>query len=155
MELFQGNMDNVFQNDPVLFQFMRPFEKRVEFYIKIFEAYKQMHKFKIKHCDIRPENILYKQISETEFIPVFANFNQIISYKKYCPDGELAYMSPDEYKLDIMFPSDTQKKKAELFSLALTILQIEANFFQAIQNESIENVMKKDEEFDRKSVYCS
>lgn len=136
-EFFHGDMDHVFQTDPVLMRHMSKTEKRLDFYIRIFEAYAELQKHKLKHCDIRPENILYKQVSENQFIPVFDNWNQITSFTSYCPDGQLAYMSPDENSLDTMFPSENQKKKTEMFGLALSILQIEANYFQTIQEEFI------------------
>lgn len=129
-ESFHGDMSFVFETDPIFFKYMQKLETRLEFYIKIFEAYQQLKVNYLKHCDIRPENIYYKQTEMDNFIPVFANFNQITSSKSYCPDGELAYMSFDEHQLDINFPTDKQKKKSEMFSLALTILQIEANFIQ-------------------------
>jgi serine/threonine protein kinase len=129
-ESFHGDLSFVFDTDPIFFKYMNKVETRIEFYIKIFEAYQQLHLNKLKHCDIRPENIFYKQIEENNFIPVFANFNQITQYKTFCPDGELAYMSPEENALDITFASDSQKKKTELFSLALTILEIETNYVQ-------------------------
>lgn len=141
-ENFHGNLDFAFQTDKVFFSHMRNIEARMAFYLKIFESYQKLHSNKMKHCDIRPENILYKQIKPNEFIVVFDNFNQIVSYKKYCPDGNLAYMSPDEYKLDTMFPSDTQKKKTELFALALSILQIETNYIQTVAEENIKKVLE-------------
>ena len=63
-----------------------------------------------------------------DYLPVFTNFGLTVKTAELCPGGTLSYIDPGEVR-KIPANSDKRRETLELFSLALSIFEIEGLFF--------------------------
>ena len=147
-ERFMGDMQDIFNDDHDFYNAFHSTETRLDLYRSLFVKYQRVMASNMKHCDFRPRNIYYKLKGPGQYLVVFANFSSLRGRNSFCEVGSLSFMSPDTANEPSM-KTDGQKQKSELFSLALTVLKLELDYFNVYYSRAI--AFAKEEENNRLS----
>ena len=158
-ERFMGDMARAVEKDRKFQSYMLHMGHRVTFYYKMFRAFELIFESGYKHCDIKPDNILYTiqngiwdannkrlvKVNESpNYIPVFTDFGLTVNNDVNCKGGTLMFMVPAEAKKEMEF-FDTYRKRAELFAVALTVLWMEtnlmSNLFEYPRNDDLTDLL--------------
>ena len=134
-ERFMGDMQDIFIDDHDFYNAFHSTETRLNLYRSLFIKYQRVMASNMKHCDFRPRNIYYKLTGPGQYLVVFANFSSLRGRNSFCEVGSLSFMSPDTANEPSM-KTDGQKQKSELFSLALTVLKLELDYFNVYYNKA-------------------
>ena len=140
-ERFMGDMARAIEKDKKFMSNMLHMGNRMSFYHKILRAFKFIFHSGYKHCDIKPDNILYSIQNGTwndqnkrvvnvgekpEYFPVFTDFGLTVSNDVNCKGGTLMFMVPAEANKQMEY-FDKYRKRAELFAIGLTLLWMDVN----------------------------
>lgn len=111
------------------------------FYFRIVRVFRQVDRWRQKHCDIRPESFLYREMEnawlqnyETDdsaitMEPVISNFHKTIGWRNSCKNPANDYTDPEEFQGKINYTTEFSEN-VELFSVSLVILYLETNILQ-------------------------
>ena len=135
-EMFRGDLNIAANQDQRFNLTMLQFSARMEFYISMLDAFGQIAKMKYKHCDLTPQNILYKENDADwdadynqgqeplTYFPVLTGFRLIVPWDQSCKGASPNYTDPEDYDNDIRY-FDNDKAKVELYSMAFIIFFME------------------------------
>ena len=142
-ERFRDNLVKATTRDQRFIGAMVHFSDRMKFYGEMMSSFGEIAKLKYKHCEIIPENFLYKDANvdwgtdyfktkePPSFYPVISNFGLTVGWGSHCKGGNPQFTDLEDYKNDIKF-FDKEKAKVELYSMALVILYLENNILQKL-----------------------
>ena len=135
MERFRGDLSKAIQ-DPAFNLAMLDFSTRMDFYGQLIETFSQIPKLKFKHCNLKPQNILYleqspdwnseypKQNSSYSYFTVISDFDYAVQWDESCMASSARYSDHQDYKNEMKI-LDKDKEKVEMSSMALIILYLE------------------------------
>ena len=135
-EMFRGDLNIAANQDPRFNLAMLQLSARMEFYNSMLDTFGQIAKIKYKHCDLTPENILYKENDANwdadydqgqeplTYFPVLTGFRLMVPWDQSCKGASPSYTDPEDYENEIRF-FDNDKAKVELYSMALIIFFME------------------------------
>ena len=135
-ERFRGNLMQAVKKDGKFIDNMVETSKRFEFYRKMMQAFSEIAKLKLKHCNLKPENILYKEENadfdsdyengeeELTYFPVVTDFDWTVPYNQNCKGGAKTFTDPEDYKNNLNHTA-AFKACVEIFSMSLIILSVE------------------------------
>lgn len=129
------------ENDASFLESLSNLKARLQFYRKMISLSKALAEKGLRQCDMSPESFMFKlgnsnagpgqAASQTaEYIPLIGSFQNIVKRNRPCDFGKnsnnISFHSPDEDFPNIL-NRDSQAERYSLFSLAFSILKIEAD----------------------------
>ena len=144
-ERFLGTMESAAEHANDFSYRMKNMAYRMRFYHKMILIFSVMYTNGYKHCDIKPENIFYgikgmfeeemedneeidQMNNDAEYFPVMADFGLTVKTDEICQGGTPSYYEPNEIKGE-MPSTNNYRARIEMFSLALSVFEIEGLFF--------------------------
>lgn len=158
-ERFRGDLTNAII-DPRFILSMRKTSHRFEFYRRMMLAFSEIAKLKYKHCDLKPENLLYKeenanfeadynsQEEELTFFPVVTDFGMTVPWGDECVGGTTGYTDPEDFNNTKTFTPQF-RACTEIFSMSIIILAVETGILTQLakqypdQNRELVNELNK------------
>ena len=135
MERFRGDLSKAIE-DPAFNLAMADFSTRMKFYAQLIETFNQIPKLKFKHCNLKPQNILYleqnsdwnsdypKQNTSYSYFTVISDFDYAVPWDDFCMAASARYTDHQDYQNEMKI-LDKDKEKVEMSSIALIILYLE------------------------------
>ena len=139
-ERFRGDLSSAVNKDPRFNLSMVNFSARMEFYEKMMASFGEISKLGYKHCDLKPENFLYKEYDanwavdyskgqeELSYFSVVTDFGLTVPWDQKCKGASPRYTDPQDRNNEMRF-FDTDKAKVEIYSMALVIFYMETAHF--------------------------
>ena len=137
-ERFRGDLQAAVTEDPRFSIAMKEFSTRMDFYIHMIASFGEIAKLGYKHCDLKPDNILYKEsdadweadYAEGEaplgYFPVITDFGLSVPWSTQCKGASPGFTDPQDYKEEMRF-FDKDKAKVEIYTMALIIFFMETS----------------------------
>ena len=103
-------------------------------------SFGEISKLGYKHCDLKPENFLYKEYDadwtadysegqdELEYFSVVTDFGLTVPWDQPCKGASPRYTDPQDRNNEMRF-FDNDKAKVEIYSMALIMFFMETAHF--------------------------
>ena len=149
-ERYRRTLQNA-PKDPRFMKYMSSLKNRMDFYYLMIQSFSAISWFHMKHCDVRPVSINYREDGDAwlsnyddlsvdvTLIPVTTNFNRTLGWGSSCIDPPVEYTEPAEFGGNIN-SSEEYSENVEYFSLSLVYLYIETQ----ILDKLVENIEDKE-----------
>lgn len=136
-ERFRGDLKFAVNTDKSFRKSLQMLSARLQFYTRMMESFRFIGEMGLKHCDLKPQNILYKEFQENwknysyegksgfkEYFPVLTDFGLTVPFNQECDGASPWYTDPEDMQDNIKF-LDKHKKRVELHSMAIIIMKLE------------------------------